>query len=61
MFWFLGHEAYGIPAPWPRFKPSPPALDGKAPNTEPSGKSQAIFEVQIKAQSQLFSESLHGS
>ena len=28
-FIFFGQEACGIPAPWPRFKPARPALEGK--------------------------------
>ena len=29
MFWFFGHEAYGLLAPRPGIKPAPPALEGK--------------------------------
>ena len=30
MFWFISHEACGIPAPWPGTEPSPCALEGKS-------------------------------
>ena len=42
MFWFSGHEAYGILAPQPGIEPIPPALEGKVPTTGPPGKSQII-------------------
>ena len=29
MFWFFGHEAYGILAPWPGIEPEPPAFEGE--------------------------------
>ena len=29
MFWFLGHEACGVLAPWPGIEPKPPALEGE--------------------------------
>ena len=39
MFWFFGHEAYGILAPRPGVEPAPPALEGEVLTTGPSGKS----------------------
>ena len=39
MFWFFGQEACGILAPWPGFKPAPPALEGKVLTTGLPGKS----------------------
>ena len=39
VFWFFGCEACGILAPWPRIKPTPPALEGKVSTTGPPGKS----------------------
>ena len=38
MFWFFGHEACGILAPWPGIEPAPPALEGEVLNTGPPGK-----------------------
>ena len=38
VFWFLGHEACGIPAPQPGIEPAPPALEGKVPTTAPPEK-----------------------
>ena len=29
LFWFFGHEACGIPAPWPGFEPTPPVLEAE--------------------------------
>ena len=29
MFWFLGHEACGVLAPWPGIEPKPTALEGE--------------------------------
>ena len=39
MFWFFGHKACGILAPWPGIKPTPPALEGEVLTTGPPGKS----------------------
>lgn len=39
MFYFFGHEAYGILAPWPGTQPALSALDGKVLPTGPLGKS----------------------
>ena len=39
MFWFFGHEACGILAPWPGIEPAPPALEGEVLTTGPPGKS----------------------
>ena len=39
MLWFLGHEACGILALWPRIEPTRPALEGNIPATRPPGKS----------------------
>ena len=33
MFWFFGHEACGILAPWPGMEPTPPALEDEMPTT----------------------------
>ena len=43
MFWFLGHEACVILAPWPGIKPAPPALEGEVLTTGPPEKSQQLF------------------
>ena len=29
VFWFLGHEACGVLAPWPGIETSPPTLEGE--------------------------------
>ena len=39
MFWFFGHEACGILAPWPGIEPTPPALEGEVLTTGPPGES----------------------
>ena len=39
MFWFLSHEACGIPAPRPGMEPTPPALEGEVLTTGPPGKA----------------------
>ena len=39
MFWFFGHKACGILAPWPGIEPAPSALEGKVLTTGPPGKS----------------------
>ena len=39
MFWFSGHEACGVLAPWPGIEPLPPALEGEVLTTEPPEKS----------------------
>ena len=39
VFWFFGHKAYRILAPWPGVEPTPPALKGKVLTTGPPGKS----------------------
>ena len=39
MFWFFGHEACGILAPWTGIEPAPPALEGEVLTTGPPGKS----------------------
>ena len=38
LFWFFGHDACGIFAPWPGIEPSFPALLGKVLSTRPPGK-----------------------
>ena len=38
MFWFFGHEARGILAPWPGIEHAPPALEGEVLTTGPPGK-----------------------
>ena len=43
VFWFFGHEAYGILAPRPGNEPTPPALEGEVLTTGPPGKSQCSF------------------
>ena len=40
MFWFFGHEAYGILAPPPGIEPAPLALEGEVLTPGPPGKSQ---------------------
>ena len=47
MFWFFGHKTCGILAPWPGIEPAPPALEGEALTTEPSGKSCQMFSMYI--------------
>ena len=41
MFWifffFFGHKAGRILAPWPKIKPLPPALEGRVPTPERPG------------------------
>ena len=39
MFWYFGHKARGILAPWSGIKPAPPALEGEVSTTKPPGKS----------------------
>ena len=41
VFWFrfFGPEAYGMLAPQPWIKPTPPALEGKVLTIGPAGKS----------------------
>ena len=39
----IGHEAWGIIAPWPGIEPVPPALEGKVLTTGPPGKSPQIL------------------
>ena len=43
MFWFFGHEAYGILTPQPGMEPTPPALEGEALTTGPPGRSLFLF------------------
>ena len=40
MFWFFGHEAYGILAPWPGIEPEPPAFEGEILTTGQPGKTR---------------------
>ena len=40
MLWFLGYEACGILAPWPRIEPALRALEGKVSTSGPPRKSQ---------------------
>ena len=39
MFWFFGHRACGILAPWPGIEPASPALECEVLTTGPPGKS----------------------
>ena len=39
MFWFFGHKAYGILAPWWGIEPEIPALGGEVLTTGPPGES----------------------
>ena len=39
MFWFFGHETYGVLAPWPLMESAPPALEGEVLTTGLPGKS----------------------
>ena len=48
-FWFFGHEACGILAPWPGVKPTPPALEGEVLTTWLPGRS-LILLILIQAQ-----------
>ena len=43
MFWFFGHEACGILAPWLGIEPTPPALEGEVLTTALPGKSQKFY------------------
>ena len=48
-FWFFGHGAYGISAPWPGIKPAHPAFEGEVLTTGPLGKfSYMFFELQAE-------------
>ena len=40
MFWFFGHEAYGILAPRPGIEPAAPSLEDEILTTGPPGKFQ---------------------
>ena len=40
MFWFFGHEVYGILSPQPGIKPVPLALEGEILTIELQKKSQ---------------------
>lgn len=56
-FWFFGHEAWGILAPWPGIKPTFSALGGESREfliSGPPGKSpsQPVFKVWYTAASQ---------
>ena len=42
MFWFFGHEAFGILAPRPGIKPAPPALEGEVLTTGPWGSPLSV-------------------
>ena len=39
MFWFFGHKAYEILAPWPGIEVAPPAPEGEVLTTGPGEKS----------------------
>ena len=39
MFWFFGHELYGILVPWPGIEPAPSALEGEVLSTGLPGES----------------------
>ena len=43
MFWFFGHQACGILAPWPGIKLTPFALEDKVLTTGPPGKSLSNY------------------
>ena len=42
-FWSFGQKACGISAPPIEIEPTPPALEGEVPTTEPQGKSLLCF------------------
>ena len=42
MFWFFGHQAFGILTPWPGIKPTPSALEGRVLTGGLPGKSLMI-------------------
>ena len=50
MFWFFGHEAYGILASQPVIKPAAPALESKVLTTGLPGKSggKYLFNILFK-------------
>ena len=48
IFCYLGHEAFGILAPQPGFKLTPPALEGEVLTTRPPGKSLHCLFLQPK-------------
>ena len=47
MFWFFGHKACGILAPWPGIEPAPPTVKGEVLISGPPGKSpwESVFLV----------------
>ena len=47
MFWFFGHEAYGVLAPWPGVEPTLPALEGKILATGSPGESPKSLVLKI--------------
>ena len=42
VFWFFGHKACEVLAPWPGIEPAPSALEGKSLTTEPADKSPVL-------------------
>ena len=46
-FWFIGCQACGISAPWPKMEPVPSALEGEVLSNGPQGKSQGMFNFLI--------------
>ena len=47
MFWFFGHQVWGILALRPGIEPAPPALEDELLTTEPPGKSPQEFLPKI--------------
>ena len=47
LFWFFGHEVWGILAPRPQIKPTRLALEGYVLTTGPPGKSQLHSNLKV--------------
>ena len=45
MFWFSGHEAYGVLAAQPGMELTSPALKGEVLTTGPPGKSLTVLNI----------------
>ena len=55
-FWFFGHGAYGISAPWPGIKPAHPAFEGEVLTTGPPGKFSYMFSLSCKLNTSVVPE-----
>ena len=45
VFWFFGHEAHGLVAPWPGIQCTPPALEGEVLIIGPPGKNLIFLQI----------------